>query len=50
MLVFLILIFILDCMISVCIATYNGGKFLVEQLQSILCQLGKDDEVIISGQ
>ena len=48
MLVFLILIFILDCMISVCIATYNGGKFLVEQLQSILCQLGKDDEVIIS--
>ena len=48
MLVFLILIFILDCMISVCIATYNGGKFLFEQLQSILCQLGKDDEVIIS--
>lgn len=35
-------------MISVCIATYNGGKFLGEQLQSILCQLGKDDEVIIS--
>ncbi len=35
-------------MISVCIATYNGEKYIKEQLDSILCQLGNDDEVIIS--
>ncbi len=35
-------------MISVCIATYNGEKFLKPQLESILSQLGTDDEVIIS--
>ncbi len=35
-------------MISVCIATYNGEKYIKEQLLSILCQLGPDDEVIIS--
>lgn len=35
-------------MISVCMATYNGGRFLKEQLSSILSQLGEDDEVIIS--
>ncbi len=35
-------------MISVCIATYNGEAFVLEQLQSILKQLGSDDEVIIS--
>ncbi len=35
-------------MISVCIATYNGEKYIKEQLQSILCQLTSDDEVIIS--
>ena len=35
-------------MISVCMATYNGGKYIKEQLESILCQLSKDDEVIIS--
>ena len=35
-------------MISVCIATYNGEKFIKEQLDSILCQLSNDDEVIIS--
>lgn len=35
-------------MISVCIATYNGEKFIKEQLDSILSQLGSDDEVIIS--
>lgn len=35
-------------MISVCIATYNGGKYIREQLESILSQLGEDDEVIIS--
>jgi glycosyltransferase involved in cell wall biosynthesis len=35
-------------MISVCIATYNGEKYIKEQLDSILCQLEEDDEVIIS--
>lgn len=34
--------------ISVCMATYNGEQFLKEQLDSILNQLSKDDEVIIS--
>jgi GT2 family glycosyltransferase len=35
-------------MISVCIATYNGEKYLREQLNSILSQLSVDDEVIVS--
>jgi len=35
-------------MISVCIATYNGEKYIKEQLDSILCQLDAEDEVIIS--
>lgn len=35
-------------MISVCIATHNGEKYLKEQLDSILTQLTKDDEIIIS--
>lgn len=35
-------------MISVCIATYNGEKFIKNQLESILYQLSNDDEVIIS--
>jgi glycosyltransferase involved in cell wall biosynthesis len=34
--------------ISVCMTTYNGEKYIKEQLDSILCQLGEDDEVIIS--
>lgn len=34
--------------ISVCLATYNGEKFLKEQLDSILTQLKSDDELIIS--
>lgn len=34
--------------ISVCIATYNGEKFISEQLDSILRQLSSNDEVIIS--
>lgn len=34
--------------ISICIATFNGGKFIEEQLRSILCQLDTNDEVIIS--
>lgn len=35
-------------MISVCIATYNGGKYIKEQLDSILSQLSADDEVVVS--
>ena len=35
-------------MISVCIATYNGEKYIKEQLQSILPQLGNKDEIIVS--
>lgn len=35
-------------MISVCIITYNGEKYIVDQLNSILNQLSPDDEVIIS--
>ena len=34
-------------MISVCMATYNGEKFLYEQLKSILSQLDWSDEVIV---
>lgn len=34
--------------ISVCIATYNGEKYIYDQLQSILMQLSDNDEVIIS--
>jgi glycosyltransferase involved in cell wall biosynthesis len=34
--------------ISVCIATYNGGKYIKEQLDSIFQQLPKDAEVVIS--
>lgn len=34
--------------ISVCIATYNGEKYISQQLKSILNQLGNNDEVVIS--
>jgi glycosyltransferase involved in cell wall biosynthesis len=34
--------------ISVCMATYNGEKYLDQQLKSILAQLQDNDEVIIS--
>lgn len=34
--------------ISVCIATYNGEKYIAEQLESILIQIGDQDEVIVS--
>jgi len=33
--------------VSVCIAVYNGEKFLKETLNSILQQLNNDDEIII---
>jgi glycosyltransferase involved in cell wall biosynthesis len=35
-------------MISVCIATYNGEKFIKEQVDSIISQLSNEDEIIIS--
>ena len=35
-------------MISVCIATYNGEKYIKEQILSILAQLSTKDEIIIS--
>jgi len=34
-------------MISVCIATYNGEKYIREQVDSILSQLGPDDELVV---
>lgn len=34
--------------VSVCIATFNGEKYIKEQLDSILKQLQKNDELIIS--
>lgn len=35
-------------MISVCIATFNGEKYIKQQIESILLQLGDKDEIIIS--
>lgn len=35
-------------MISVCIATYNGGKYIKDELLSIIPQLQENDEIIIS--
>ena len=35
-------------MISVCIASYNGEKFIESQVASILKQLGAADEVVVS--
>lgn len=34
--------------VSVLLASYNGEKYIAQQLESILCQLGSEDEVIIS--
>lgn len=35
-------------MISVCMATFNGEKYLKKQIDSILSQLDEDDELVIS--
>ena len=35
-------------MISVCIPTFNGEKYIKAQLNSIISQLGIEDEIIIS--
>ena len=33
--------------ISVCLATYNGAKFIIRQLDSVISQLGTADQVIV---
>lgn len=33
--------------VSVCMATYNGSRYVAEQLSSILAQLGAGDEIVI---
>ena len=35
-------------MISVCIATYNGQRFIERQITSILSQIAEDDEVVVA--
>jgi glycosyltransferase involved in cell wall biosynthesis len=35
-------------MLSVCITTHNSEKWLVRQINSILCQLADNDEIIVS--
>lgn len=35
-------------MISICLATYNGENYIKEQIDSILSQIGDEDEVIVS--
>jgi glycosyltransferase involved in cell wall biosynthesis len=35
-------------MISVCMATYNGERFIRRQLETILAQLASEDEVVVS--
>lgn len=37
-----------DYFISVALASFNGEKYIKEQLESILVQLDDNDEVIIS--
>lgn len=34
-------------MISVCIASYNGARYIKEQIESIVPQIGPDDEIIV---
>ena len=34
--------------ISVCLATFNGERYIEEQLASILCQIEENDEIIVS--
>lgn len=40
-------IVLVNVMISVCIATYNGGPYIREQLDSILMQIPCDSEVLL---
>ena len=34
-------------MISVCIASYNGARYIREQIESIVAQLDDNDEIIV---
>lgn len=34
-------------MISVCMATYNGEKYIKDQISSILSEISDEDELII---
>ncbi|KMQ80375.1 Alpha-L-Rha alpha-1,3-L-rhamnosyltransferase [Candidatus Burkholderia pumila] len=34
-------------MISICIAAYNGAKYIVEQIDSIIGQIGPEDEIVV---
>lgn len=36
-----------DVRVSVCMATYNGGEYVAEQIASILPELGADGELVI---
>jgi GT2 family glycosyltransferase len=33
--------------VSVCMASYNGQRYILEQLESILCQLDDTDEIVV---
>ena len=33
--------------VSVCLAAYNGSRFITPQIASILAQLGRDDELVV---
>ncbi len=35
-------------MITVCLTSFNGESYILDQLKSILCQLNNEDEVIVS--
>ena len=35
-------------MVSVCLASFNGEKYILQQINSILIQLKNEDELIVS--
>lgn len=37
----------MSCQISVCMASYNGEQYIISQIESILPQLGPDDELLV---
>jgi N-acetyl sugar amidotransferase len=38
---------VINIVTSICMATYNGEKYLAEQVNSILSQMGESDELIV---
>ena len=34
--------------VAICMATYNGEKYIKEQIESIICQLSPEDEIVVS--